>query len=215
MLAEARVVGVVEPIRYDRLDADGRGAIYVPYRKEAARDVFFVVRASGDPEALAGPVRSAVQTLDPRLPVYAMRTLEDDKDQALAPRRFALALLLGFAALALSCAAVGLYGVVAYEVGRQRRAIEVRLAVGATRTDIVRIVLVAGLRLALVGLAAGVLLGAATWRVLQGLIFGVEPADPALWSVVLALVLGVTFLATWLPALRASRLHPTGALRAD
>jgi len=212
---EARVVGVVEHIRHDRLDLDGREAIYVPYRQEASRDVAFVVRASADPAALAPAIRRAVEELDPQIPVYDVRTLEDYVDLAVAPRRFAFSLLLSFAGLALVCAALGLYGVVAFDVSRRTRDIGIRMAVGASRADVMRPVLARGFRLGAAGLAGGVILGAVAARAMAGLVFGVGLGDPLTWTAVVVLVTAVTVAASWIPARRASRLSPTLALRME
>jgi len=212
---QARVVGVVEHVRYDRLDADGREAVYVPYRQEASRDVAFVVRTMGDPATLAPLVRSAVRRVDAGVPVFDVITLRDYVRAAVAPRRFAFDLLVLFAVLALVCVAVGLYGVVAFDVARQTRDIGLRMAVGATRARVVRGVLASGLRVGAVGLAAGVVLGGLVARALEGMWYGVGSADPVVWGGVLVVVTAVTLIACWLPALRASRLDPTAALRSE
>jgi predicted permease len=212
---EARVVGVVENVRHERLDTDGREAIYVPYRQEASRDVSFVVRTSGEPSTLAPSVREAVLGIDPRIPVHDLGSLQAYVDEAVAPRRFALALLVGFAVLALICTAVGLYGVVAHEVGRRTRDIGVHLAVGADRGTVLRSVLLSGARLGLVGIGVGLVLAAVASYALRGLVFGVGAADPVTWTAVIGLVAAVTLLATWVPARRAARLSPTEALRGE
>jgi putative ABC transport system permease protein len=212
---DARVVGVVEHIRYDHLDADGREAVYVPYRQEASRDVAFVVRTEGDPASLAAAVRSTVRRVDPAIPVFDLITLRDYVDRSVAPRRFAFALLLVFAALALLCVAVGLYGVVAFDVTRRTRDIGLRMAIGASRPRVVGGVLASGLRLGAVGLGVGILLGGLVGRALEGMLYGVAVGDPLVWCGVIAVVAAVTLVACWLPALRASRLDPTLALRTE
>jgi ABC-type antimicrobial peptide transport system permease subunit len=136
-------------------------------------------------------------------------------DRAVAPRRFVVSLLLAFAALALICAALGLYGVVAYDVHRRTRDIGIRLAVGASQEEVVRSVLLGGLRLGAAGIAAGLVLGALAVRGLGGLVFGVGLGDPLTWAGSVLLVSTVTVAATWIPAWRASRLSPTLALQAE
>jgi len=212
---EARIVGVVEHVRYDRLDADGREAIYVPYRQEASRDVAFVLRTEGNPASLTAAVRGTLHRVDPSIPVFDLVTLRDYVDQAVAPRRFAFALLVVFAGLALVCVAVGLYGIIALDVARQTRDIGLRMAVGASRPRVVREILASGLRLGAVGLGAGVLLGGLVARTLEGMLYGVGVADPLVWCGVIGAVTAVTLVACWLPALRASRLDPTTALRTE
>lgn len=212
---EARVVGVVEHVRYDHLDADGREAVYVPYRQEASRDVAFVLRTEGDPASLAAAVRATVRRVDPAIPVFDLVTLRGYVDRAVAPRRFAFALLVVFAGLALVCVAVGLYGVVAFDVARRTRDIGLRMAVGASRARVVGTVLASGLRLGAVGLGAGILLGALVARALEGMLFGVGRDDPLVWCGVIGVVTAVTLASCWLPALRASRLDPTIALRTE
>ncbi len=212
---EARVVGVVGAIRSDRLDAVGRGAVYVPYRQEASRDVAFVVRTVGDPANLALAVRDAVLAVDPGIPPYDVRTLASYVDEAMSPRRFALFLLVGFAALALACAAVGLYGVVAFDAGRRTGELGVRMAVGAGRRDVLRSVVGSGLRPGAIGLGAGLVVGVAVAGFFRELAYQVDVHDPALWASVLLVVGAVTALATAVPAWRASRLSPVEALRTE
>ncbi|MEE8148530.1 MAG: ABC transporter permease, partial [Longimicrobiales bacterium] len=209
----AEVVGIVEHVRHERLDLDGREAIYVPYRQEASRDVSFVVRVAGDPSTVVPALRATIREIDPQVPLYAVRSMVDYVGDAMAPSRFALALLGGFAVLGLVSVAVGLYGVVAFEVGRRTREIGLRMAIGATGEEVVRTVLGGGLRLAALGMGAGALLAVAFSRLLNALLFGVAFVDPLTWVGMLALVGVTTWAACWLPARRASRLDPCAALR--
>jgi predicted permease len=208
----ARVVGVVEHVRQDALEADGREAIYVPYRQEASREVWFVVRTAGSPAAIAPAVRQALLEIDRQIPVHEVSTLSDYVDRAIAPRRFALAMLAAFAALALLCTSIGLYGVVAFDVGRRTRELGVRMAVGATRADVARSVLGRAMRLAAGGLAVGVILTVIAAPAFSGMTFGVRVSDPTTWGAVVGLVAVITGVASWIPARRASRLSPTSAL---
>lgn len=211
----ARIVGVVEHIRHERLEADGREAIYVPYRQEASRDVTFVVRTTGDPAALSPAVRRTVHDVDPQIPVYDLVPLDEYVDAATAPRRFALSILVAFAVLTLGGAALGLYGAISYDVARRVPDIGVRLAVGASRGEVVRTVVLDGLRLGATGLAVGILLGLVAARGLGGLLVGVHAADALTWAGVVVLVLAVVATASWIPARRAGRLDPIVALRID
>jgi predicted permease len=212
---EARVVGIVESVRHEDLGTPGRGTIYIPYRQEASRDVSFVLRSEGDPAAVAPAVRRAVLAVEPRLGVYGMRTVTDLVDAELGPARFGLTLLSAYSAMGLLAAALGLYGVVAWEAGRRTRDLGVRMALGATSAGIRRTVLAAGLKLSATGILCGALLAALALGGLRRLVFGVEVTDPVTWAGAVALVVAVTLLACWMPAARAARLDPVTALRAD
>ena len=211
----AEVVGVVEHVRHESLQRDGRETLYVPYRQEASRDVSFVVRTHGDPLALAAAIRQAVHAIDEQLPVYGLRTLSGYVDAAVAPTRFALVILGAFAFLVLLSVAVGLHGVISLDVSRRRRDIGVRMAIGAKRWTVVHSILLQGLKLAGIGTLVGIAISIALSRVLGAVVFGISVADPLTWTGVLGMVLSVTVQACWLPASRASRLDPTEALRAD
>jgi len=212
---QARVVGVAEPVRQDDLGRPGRGTIYVPYRQEATRDVAFVARTDGDPAAIAAGVRRAILAVEPRLAVYGMRTMADYVDAALAPTHFGLVLLTAYALLALLAAALGLYGVVAWDVGRRTRDLGVRMAIGATAAQVRRGVLLEGLTLGAAGAFAGAVAAVVLAGALRRLVYGVGVADPATWAGVAAVIGGVTLLASWIPARRASRLDPVAALRSE
>lgn len=210
---EAEIVGVVGHVRHDDLWADGREAIYVPYRQEASREVAFVVRAEDDAAALAPSVRAAVRTLDDQIPVYDVQPMVEHLDAAVAPVRFGSALVGVFAFLTLIAACIGLYGVVAYEVSHRTRDIGLRMAVGASGASVQREILRDGLVLGVVGLAAGLGLSIAASVVLRPLVFGVSVFQPATWLPSAGLVFGLVLFASWVPARRASRLDPTVALR--
>jgi predicted permease len=212
---EALVVGVVEDVRNDDLATPGRGTIYVPYRQEASRDVSFVVRTAGDAGRIAPAVRSAVHAVEPRLAVYGMRTLDDLVRAELAPTLFGVAMLSAYALLALLAAALGLYGVVAWEVGRRTRDLGVRMAVGATAAGIRRSVLRSGLALAVLGVLSGTALALLGLGGLRRLVHGVPLADPVTWTAAVAVIVAVTLIACWVPAARAARLDPVEALRSE
>lgn len=212
---QARIVGVVEHVRHERLDADGQETVYVPYRQEASRDVTFVVRSSGDPTTLAPQVRRVVRVVDPQIPVFDLVTLEEYVADATAPSRFALSLLAVFASLTLACSALGIFSVVAFDVSRRTRDIGLRVAVGASRRTITTGVVVRGLRIAAPGIVAGILLGLATFLATDGLLADMEVGAPGVWAAVVGTVLILVVLASWLPARRAGRLNPVTALRAE
>lgn len=211
----AEIVGVVEHVRHERLDRDGRETIYVPNRQEASRDVSFVVRTAGDPAALEGAVRRELAALDPRIPPYDFRAMSEYVGSAVAPARFALTLLSGFGALALILACVGLYGLLAFTVGRRAHEFGIRMALGARPSDVMRTVLAEGGALSAMGLAIGVVLSVGMARLMSGLLFGVRPVD-AVTYVGIALLLAVSALAAcYAPARRAARVDPMVALRTE
>ncbi|NNF28895.1 MAG: FtsX-like permease family protein [Gemmatimonadetes bacterium] len=212
-VVEAEIVGIVEHVRHHDLDADGAPTIYVPYRQEASRDASFVVRAQGDLDELAGQLRGVLERMAPEVPVYGMAPLTATVGRAQAPTRFALTLMVLFAAFGVLASAAGLYGVLAFDVTRRTGEIGLRMALGASAGAVQRHTLIDGLRFALAGVVAGVF---AAWVLAPGLeplLFGVGSRDAATWAGSVLVVLVVAFLSSWLPSRRASRLSPSTALR--
>ncbi|AHG92964.1 permease (plasmid) [Gemmatirosa kalamazoonensis] len=215
--APSTIVGVVHSVRQLGMDQDARAEVYAPAAQvpQRLRAMTFVVSTTGDPLALAAPARAAVRDAASDLPVYALTTMERVVAASLLTRRLTLVLLGGFAALALTLAAAGLYGVVSYGVAQRRREIGVRVALGARGVDIGRMVVGDALALGAWGLALGIAGSAAGARLLAGLLYGVDAADPPTFLAVAA-VLAVTVLAaSAVPALRAARVDPTVTLRAE
>ena len=219
---EAIVVGIVADERHNGVTAAPKEKFYVPHAQwpvvtggNVVRSAFLVLRSDGDPEALAGPVRAAVRRLDVNVPVSAVRTMEDVVATSLATPRLTGVLLGAFAGTALLLAAVGLYGVQAFVVARRTHEFGIRLAVGAGRGDVLRLVLRQGLALALTGVGCGLALAAGATRLMQGLLYGVVPLDPLTFTAVPAALLAVATVASLVPALRAVRVSPTVALRID
>ncbi|MEZ5419356.1 MAG: ABC transporter permease [Vicinamibacterales bacterium] len=219
---EAIVVGIVADERHNGVTAAPKEKFYVPHAQwpvvtggNVIRSAFLVLRSDGDPRALAGPVRAAVRRLDVNVPVSAVRTMEDVVATSLATPRLTGVLLGAFAGTALLLAAVGLYGVQAFVVARRTHEFGIRLAVGAGRGDVLRLVLRQGLALALTGLGCGLALAAGATRLMQGLLYGVAPLDPLTFTAVPLVLLTVAVLASLVPALRAVRVNPTVALRID
>jgi len=171
------------------------------------------VRAQGDPKALLPEVRRQVAALDATLPVYEVKTLVEHLGTALFPARAAAALLGLTGALALFLAAIGLYGVLSYLVTLRTREIGVRVALGAARSDVLRLIVGRGLRLAGIGLAIGLALAAGVTRFASFLLYGTSPLDPLAFGGVAALLLGTALLAAWMPARRAAAVEPMVALR--
>jgi putative ABC transport system permease protein len=174
-----------------------------------------IVRAAGDPGALTGPARRAVSGLDRDLPIRNLRTASVLYDSALAQRRFLLRMVGVSSILAIVLAAIGIYGLVAYDVATRSRELGVRAALGADRRRLAGEVVRAGLGHAAIGIALGIAVALALSRFLAGYVFGVAPTDPLTLSMVALTMTGVCALALLVPAMRAAAVQPTDALRVD
>jgi hypothetical protein len=218
----ATVVGIVANERHHGVTGIVKEKFFIPHSQwpvataggDPIRSVFLVARTVGDPLSVTGAIRSEVRSMDPSLPIANVRTMNDVVDAALATPRLTGSLLGVFAAIALLLAAVGVYGVLAYLVSQRTHEIGIRLAVGADRTQVLRMVLRQGLSLALVGVVVGLLVGFALTRVMQSLLYEVSATDPITFAVVAIAVLLVALAASFLPARRATRVSPTIALGA-
>jgi predicted permease len=216
------VVGIVRDERHNGLTGAIKEKFFVPYAQfpaarggDAARNMSLVVRSAGDPTALAGPIRAAVRELDPSLPIANVRRMTDVVAASMATPRLTGSLLTIFGALALVLAAIGVSGVLSYLVSSRRREIGIRMALGASRGNVLGLVVRRGLVTAAWGVGAGVLGGLALTRLMQGLLYGVAPRDPATFGSVALLLLVIALLASAVPALRAARVDPLEALRAE
>jgi predicted permease len=209
------VVGVVGHIKNDALDQQGREQTYVPIEQQTFRvgSMYVVARGAGDPLALASALQRQVHMLDPALPVYEVKGMDDWLHASVTQRRITMLLLAAFGALALALAAVGTYGVIAYSVNQRTKEIGIRLALGATRGDVRRMVLTDGLRLAGVGVLIGVALAAAATRLLSTLLFEVPRLDPVTFGFTIVVLIGAAAVASYIPARRATRVDPMTALR--
>ncbi len=207
------VVGVVKDSKFQSLDEPAAPAVYFPAEQAFASEVNFLVRTGGDPLAMARPVEEAIHSLDPALPVYGVRTLEKSVGAAFFAQRLGGSLLGFFGVLALALAAVGMYAVLAYSVAQRAREMGIRMALGASRAAVMRLVLGQGLKLAGAGLAAGLALAVPAARLMRSLLFGVSATDvPTLAGVSLLLLL-VICAASLLPARRATNIDPIDAIR--
>jgi putative ABC transport system permease protein len=211
----AEVIGVVGDVRQNGAAVDARPTAYTFALQDywSGRDL--LVRVRGDPSVVAAAARDAVRQLDPHLPVSRMQAMTEVADEILANRRAPMMLMSAFAALAVLLAAVGVYGVMSHLVTARTREFGVRMALGAPRGAVLRLVVGQGLATTGVGLAVGLAVAAATTRLLSGLLFGVRPLDPLTFSAVPAVLLIVGVVACWLPARRATRVDPMAALRTD
>ena len=207
------VVGVVGSVHHDGLDDKPAPTMYVPYRQDIFSGMWLVARTTGDPAQLTSTVRQLVREIDPALPAFAISPLVDVISESVAQRRFSMLLLASFALIAVFLAAVGLYGVVTYTVSQRTQEIGVRMAVGAGRSDVLKMVVGGGMKLALVGVAIGILGALAVARVVAAMLFDVTPFDPTSYVVTAATLLAVAALACYVPARRATRVDPIVALR--
>jgi putative ABC transport system permease protein len=213
---ESTVVGVVDDVRYSSLEAAGGNEMYFDIRQTGDwGGVEMVVRSPLAAATLVPEVRAALASYDPRMPNGEFYELERLIDDAVAPRRLITQLLGFFSALALTLSALGLYGVIAYSVGQRTQEIGIRMAVGAQRGDVLKLILKGGLRLIIFGVTIGLLGSLALTRVLQSLLFGVTARDPLVFAGIAALIVAVGAVACLIPAIRATRIDPISALRAD
>lgn len=211
------IVGVVGDLKNAALDRPAGTELFLPYHQleNVRRNHYVILRASGDSSALAASLRRAIQEIDPQLPLAQVRTMTEVLSGAKSRPRFLATLLGAFSAAALLLSAVGLYGVIAYAVTRRTSEFGIRMAIGATASQILRLVLQHGLKLSLAGIACGAVGAIALTRLMQGLLYGVSSFDPATLVVTSAVLLAVTLLACMIPARRATRSDPMTALRYD
>jgi predicted permease len=208
-----RIVGVVGRTRTDGLDAPYMPHMFLPEKQIATNTMTVYVRTAASPEALEEPVRREIQAVDPDLPVFGVRSLRSIVSDSLAARRFAMQILGFFAATAMLLAAIGIYGVMAYFVSQRVREIGVRMALGAQRSDVMKMIVWKGMSLALVGVMAGLVAALALARLISGLLFGITATDPLTIAAFTALLALVAFLANYIPASRAAKVDPMVALR--
>jgi predicted permease len=210
------IVGVSGNERDDGLNQPATAIVYWPLRNEVfmPRTVAYAVRSSrvGTP-GFVRELQQAVTSVNPNLPLAAVLTLDEIVEESMAQTSFIMVMLAIAATLALALGGVGIYGVIAYVASRRTREIGIRLALGAESRDIVRLLLRHGLLLTVIGIAGGVVVSLAVTRVMSRLLFGVGSTDLVTYVSVSAGLAAIALLATWLPAVRASRLHPNAALR--
>ena len=209
------IAGVVGVVKQYGLDNEGKIAVYFPHQQIPARNMFLVARTSSDPASLVGATTSEIHAVDPHVVVYDARTMQDRLYDSLARQRFATTMLGAFAAFALLLAAVGVYGVMSYLVSQSTHDIGVRMALGARPQNILGLVARQGMELAGGGILGGLLGSLALTRVLAGLLFGVSATDLVTFSAVAAILAAVAFIATIIPAGRATGVDPIIALREE
>jgi predicted permease len=211
------VVGVVADIRQMGLDREVQPMIYVPFQQERGDFIRFVsfVARTATPASVAEGIRAEIRRAAPDLPIERTVTMDEAVAASVAPPRFRTLLLVLFATTATLIATGGIYGLMAYAVAQRRREIGVRMALGADRRDVLRLVLTRALRIVVAGLVVGLAGAAGVTRVLRAFLFGVTPTDPAAFTIVTLLLMAVGLTAAWLPARRATRIDPCAALRAE
>jgi putative ABC transport system permease protein len=195
------------------VDEESRAELYLPFLQDSAPAFTLVLRSDADPAALSTALRGAVRAANPELPVYSVRTLGEVVSDRTAERRLAALLISVFAWIALSLAVVGIYSVMSYAVTQRTQEIGVRMALGAERTQIVRMVLRSGAALVLGGVGIGLIAAFGLARLITTLLFETSAADPPTFSIVPLLLTAVALAACYLPAVRATRVDPIAALR--
>ncbi len=215
------IIGVVKDVRHNGVAGVVKEKFYVPHAQwhksvgNPIRAMTLVVKTAAAPSTLTASVRGAIRQLDPNLPVADVRPMTEVVGAALSTPRFTSALLSMFAILALTLSAVGIYGVLSYVVSRRTREIGIRVAIGADRGRVLRMVLASGLGLAIIGVVTGLVAALALTRLLSGLLHGVTPEDPATFVAVAGALVAVALAASLAPAWRATRVDPVVALKSE
>jgi putative ABC transport system permease protein len=209
------IVGVIGDTRQDSLDTKPSPTMYVPHTQDTFSSVWVVARTTGDPAQLTAAARQTVQGLDANLPAYSITPLPTVISDSVAQRRFSMLLLGLFALIALFLAAVGLYGVVAYTVSQRTQEIGLRMAIGAQRGDVLRMVVGGGMKLAVIGVVIGVFCALALSNVVATMLYEVTPFDPPSYAATALMLLAVAAFACYVPARRAMSVDPIVALRQE
>jgi putative ABC transport system permease protein len=212
---EVEVVGVVGSLRHDTLDGDVRDEVFMPLAQRPFGSMTFVVRSAGDASGLLEPTRAAIWATNPDQTIYRSATLDELVAKTVSPRRFALAVIIGFAGLALLLAVVGVYGVLSAIMTARLREVGLRVALGASRWDIIQLVVGRGLVLTTLGLIIGLAGALGAGRLLRGFLFEITPADPLAVGASAGFMLLAGLVACYLPAHRAASADPVTVLRTE
>jgi putative ABC transport system permease protein len=214
-LAESIIVGIVGDARDDNLDKAAAPGFYAPFAQTPRVEMGIVLRSTVEPEALIASVRNVMKDLYPAQPILGFKTMEQRIYERTAAKRIMTVVMGVFAGIALLLAGLGLYGVMAYAVSQRTHEIGVRIALGAPRSNILRLILGQGLKLTLAGLALGMMGGFALTKFMASLLYGVSATDSLTFILVPLILAGAALLACWLPARRATRVDPLITLRSD
>jgi putative ABC transport system permease protein len=207
------IVGIVPDVRLQNLDGAVRPAIFLPQEQGPSPVFTLLVRSLGDPASLGDAVRREVLAADAQQPVSDILTMEQVVSDSLLLRRLSMSMLTVFASLALLLAAVGIYGLTAYSVSRRTREIGLRMALGAGRGDILRLVVGRGMLIGFAGVALGIPGALVVTRLMRGMLYGIGPSDPIVFIGVAALLVAIAALASYAPARRAMQVDPVVALK--
>ena len=207
------IVGIVGHVKHQGLEGESRVQYYIPHSQVQNSGMSLVVRASVDPASLTGAVRGTISSMDKDLPVFRVKTMEQFVIDSMVQRRFAMTLIVIFAAVALALAAVGLYGVLSYSITLYTREIGIRMALGAQVSDVLRLVVGQGMLLALTGVILGSIVASLVTRLMANLLFEVNVRDPLTFAAIALLLTLVALMACLVPARRATRVDPIVALR--
>ena len=210
---QIEIVGVAQDAKYAEMRGDMPPTVYLPYFQEPASDAYFAVRTTGDPRAMFALIREAIRETDGSLPISDFKTVRQQIESSWAQERLFATLSSFFGLLAVMLAAIGLYGVMAYSVTRRRNEIGIRMALGAQRRDVIRLVLRESLLLVALGAGIGLATALATTRLISAQLFGLAPTDPLTITAATLLLLAVATLAGYLPARKAAQTDPMQALR--
>ncbi len=206
VMADTKMYGLAQPARME---------VYLPYRQDASNGMALVVKSAGDPAALTSAIHRVVASIDKDQPIVGVQTLQQVMNDPISTRRITLILLSLFSVLALVLSAIGIYGVVSYSVAQRFREIGIRMALGAQRRDVRRLVLGQGARISGIGIAIGLAASLLLTRLMTKLLYSVSAADPATFLLVALLLALVALAACYIPARRTTRVDPSIALRQD
>jgi putative ABC transport system permease protein len=207
------IVGIVEDVRYYGRDDELRGLVYVPHAQDSWRSMAITVRTTADPAGIAATLRGRVADVDKALAVARLQTMTTVLNRSVAPRRASMMLLAAFGSLAALLACIGIYGVLSYTVTQRAQEIGVRIALGASSGDVLRLVIGQGMKLTLTGVALGLAAAFGLTRLMASLLYGTSATDPLTFSVIALVLTGVALAACFVPARRATKVDPMVALR--